>query len=114
MLRLAEVLQDQAHLLGGIAVAVHVPVGALQRCHQLWTALDVLAQVLQRRLDVLGFRPIQTGQLTSLRFSVPAVLAPSSSFHDFNLLTACMCVTFCFTCNTIFICRIFVLIKKIL
>ena len=44
-------------------MAVDVPMGVRQRLHQFRTALDVLAQVLQRRLDVLRLWPVEARQL---------------------------------------------------
>ena len=53
LLRLTEVLQDEAYLFSGVAVLVDVPMVASQFLHQFWTAFDVLAQVLHSGFDVL-------------------------------------------------------------
>ena len=45
---------------------VDVPMVASQFLHQFWTAFDVLAQALHSGFDVLGFRPVETGQLLLL------------------------------------------------
>ena len=60
----AEVVGDQAHLTGGVAVAVAVPAGRLQRRHQFVTAVDVLAQPLQRSLLMLRVRTVNPRQFS--------------------------------------------------
>ena len=60
----AEVVGDETHLTGGVAVAVAVPVGRLQRCHQVVAAVDVLALTFQRGLLMASVRTVDPRQLS--------------------------------------------------
>lgn len=73
----AEVVGDEAHLAGGVAVAVAVPAGRLQRRHQFVTAVDVLAQTFQRGLPVLRVRAVDPRQFS---FQIGSVFYHCSKF----------------------------------
>lgn len=60
----AEVVGDEAHLAGGVAVAVAVPAGRLQRRYQFVAAVDILAKPFKRGLLMLRVRTVDPRQLS--------------------------------------------------
>ena len=58
-------------------MAVDVPMGVRQRLYQFRTPFDVMAQVLQCRLDVLCLGPVESCQLT---FAISAFFYHAFSF----------------------------------
>jgi len=63
VLRLAEVFDDQCHLILVVVVAGAVQPDTAELLHQLRAAVDLAAQVVQRHLRLAGVGEIPAGQL---------------------------------------------------
>ncbi len=83
----AEIFGDEAHLGSGIEVAVAVPVGFLQCLHQLGAAIDLIAQLLQRRL--LLFRK-RTDDPRQFFFPIVPIFYHRFHFCYYVLLFLCL------------------------